>query len=147
MYSKKRTPNYWSGSGSMPWPLRKPPGLREKGPRSCVAREKRPGASSTGPSRPRRHAKSLAGLTLLLPALLLGAGCSLFTREIVRTETVVVEVPVQTPLPDELLQPCWPAPARGTTVEDFVRWAEDLLLTLEACNEDKAEIRELQPQG
>lgn len=59
----------------------------------------------------------------------------------------MVEVPVQTPLPDELLQPCWPAPARGTTIEDVVRWAEDLLLTLEACNEDKAEIRELQPQG
>lgn len=60
---------------------------------------------------------------------------------------MTVEVPVQVPLPEELLRPCWPEPAGGTTFEDFARWSEDLLLTLEACNADKDAIRDLQPEG
>lgn len=73
-------------------------------------------------------------------------GCSIFTREVVRTETVLVEVPVWSSIPEELLRPCWPAAAGGTSFEEFAQWAEDLLLTLEACNEDKEAIRGLQPR-
>jgi hypothetical protein len=63
----------------------------------------------------------------------------------VRTETVEVKVPVATPLPAELLQPCVPLGWYGTSVRDLVLWAEEMSLVLEACNKDKAAIRELQP--
>ena len=72
-------------------------------------------------------------------------GCSAFTREVVRTETVIVEVPVRAQIPEILLRPCWlDDAAYDTTIEGLAQWAEDLLLTLELCNADKADISALQ---
>jgi len=94
-----------------------------------------------------RLVKTWLLLTLVLCALSLLSGCSVFTREVVRTETVEVPVPVQVPLPAELTAPCTTTVELEppVTFEEYARWVEDLALTLEQCNKEKAAIRKLQP--
>jgi len=121
----------------------------------ALARQlKRYGLKGTGPARtwgPRSdrspHARRWLSW-IWVPALLSVTGCSAFTREVVRTETVEVRVPVQAALPAELLAPCHPSATLGEplTFEAYAGWVEDLVLTLEQCNQHKAEIRKLQPQ-
>jgi len=84
----------------------------------------------------------------LLCVLGLFFGCSAFTREVVRTETVEVKVPVQTRLPEELLGDCVPRYKleEPITFESYASWVEDLVITLEQCNKEKAAIRRLQPE-
>lgn len=76
------------------------------------------------------------GIALLL------SGCA---TEVVRTETVTVEVPVYVPLPPELTEPV-PYPAVQVLVwDDVVQLAEELKAALAAANAKLSAIKEVQP--
>lgn len=66
--------------------------------------------------------------------------------QVVRTETVEVNVPILVQLPEELTRDCdvpaFPETLTVASIEDLVVF---LYTSLEVCNQEKAAIREMQP--
>lgn len=84
----------------------------------------------------------VASKLYLVASLVLLSGCA---SEVVRTETVTVEVPVYVPLPPELTEPV-PYPAVQVRVwDDVVQLAEELKVALRMANEKLLAIKNEQP--
>ena len=76
-------------------------------------------------------------------ALLLLAGCQSAPERIVVPEVVHVTVPKYITPPAELTRPCPVAELQGRTVADVVEAANARKVSLEQCNEQLRQIRNL----
>jgi len=92
--------------------------------------------------------RTFHALTLALLALCLLNSCAGQPKEpLIETRDVIVHVPVVVPLPEAIIADCvvpeFPDPY---LVADAKELTAELYSALYECNEDKAEIRELQPR-
>jgi len=93
-------------------------------------------------------AQTFHALTLALLALCLLNSCAGQPKEpLIETRDVIVRVPTLVPLPETLTADCAiPAFPDPYLVADAKELTAELYSALYECNEDKAEIRELQPR-